>query len=62
LFQAGEIERKTAGIRLSSGTYHATPKPSPFRGSVRSWEWKLWWMIELTGLVISVSRVIGGPR
>ena len=37
----GVIERKTAGSRLSSRAYQATPKPSPLSGSLRSRESKL---------------------
>jgi hypothetical protein len=38
LFHAGVIDRKDAGSLFGSGAYQSTPKPSPFSGSLLSWE------------------------
>jgi hypothetical protein len=61
LFHAGMISWKTAGSGSRRGAYQPTPKPSPFSGSDRSSEWKLWWMRECRGSVSSVESRTGGP-
>src|SRR6185295_4469552 len=62
LFQAGVIERKTAGSVEWSVAYQPMPKPSPFNGSSRSRLCVLWRISEWVGSMISDDSRVSGPR
>src|SRR6185295_3432339 len=62
LFQAGVIERKTAGSVEWSVAYQPIPKPSPFNGSSRSRLCVLWRISEWVGSMISDDSRVSGPR
>ncbi len=61
LLQAGVIERKSPGAGERSGTYHASPNPSPLRGSSDSAAWVDWRMREWAGSVTRLATVMGSP-
>jgi hypothetical protein len=53
--------RNAAGWLDTSGAYHATPKPSPFIGPLRSSLAKLCLINECTGSVMSLETSSDGP-